>query len=535
MCTAAKEKHTKRHSMGHTCKKLAIDIAKCIFIQIHWFIDCIIEFIFSLYYDTKVQRVPPVSNKLLLDSTLELAKKIREKKVTAEEVVKACIERCKEVNGLLNSVVEDRYEDAIKQAKEVDVMLKDEKLDIEELEKTKPLLGVPFTTKESNEAKGMLHSMGTLSRKGHRSDEDATVIENVKKAGAIIIGKTNIPELNQWIESRNKVYGQTNNPYNTTRTVGGSSGGDASIVAACGVPFAVGSDIGGSVRIPSACNGVFGLKPSEGMTSLKGIGLRKKVYEDSMAEVGPLCKKAEDLELLTKILSGTFLKTSLDNSSVNLKDLNIFYQESSGDLRASKLSSAASKALSKAVRHFEQVTGNATKVKLPGSEYSYRLWRYWMTQEDADFKTDLTNGNGRTSAVAEITKILKGNNEITLAALLKLIDHDIFPQEKGEWARAVTSTMKEYLLEKLKDNGVLLYPTFNSARYHYASFVSPFSFGYWAIFNVLKLPVCQVPMGLDDSGLPVGVQVVAAPNNDKLCIAVAKELERVFGGWVPPS
>lgn len=97
------------------------------------------------------------------------------------------------------------------------------------------------------------------------------------------------------------------------------------------------------------------------MTSLKGIGLRKKDYEDSMAEAGPLCKKAEDLELLTKVMSGTFLKTSLD-SSVNLKDLNIFYQESSGDLRASKLSSAASKALSKAVRHFEQVTGNATKV-----------------------------------------------------------------------------------------------------------------------------------------------------------------------------
>lgn len=79
----------------------------------------------------------------------------REKKVTAEEVVRACIERCKEVNGLLNSVVEDRYEDAIKQAKEVDEMLKDENLNIEELEKTKPLLGVPFTTKESNEAKGI--------------------------------------------------------------------------------------------------------------------------------------------------------------------------------------------------------------------------------------------------------------------------------------------------------------------------------------------------------------------------------------------
>lgn len=99
------------------------------------------------------------------------------------------------------------------------------------------------------------------------------------------------------------------------------------------------------------------------MTSLKGIGLRKEVYLDSMAEAGPLCKRAEDLELLTRIMAGSFLKTSL-NTSVNLKDLNIFYQESSGDLRASKLSSAAHNALMKAARYLEQVTGSTTKVNL---------------------------------------------------------------------------------------------------------------------------------------------------------------------------
>lgn len=203
--------------------------------------------------------------------------------------------------------------------------------------------------------------MGTLSRKGHRSEEDATVIEYIKNAGAILIGKTNIPELNQWIESRNKVYGQTSNPYNTTRCVGGSSGGDGAIVAACGVPFAVGSDIGGSIRIPAACNGIFGLKPSEGMTSLKGIGLRTKPYLDSMAEAGPLCKKAEDLELLTKIMIGPHIKISLD-TDIDIKNVNVFYQENSGDIRASKLSSAARRALSKAVEHLEQVSGSAVKV-----------------------------------------------------------------------------------------------------------------------------------------------------------------------------
>lgn len=99
------------------------------------------------------------------------------------------------------------------------------------------------------------------------------------------------------------------------------------------------------------------------MISLKGIGLRKEVYPDSMAEAGPLCKKAEDLELLLKIISGPFLKHPLD-SPVDIKKLNIFYQESSGDLRASKLSYATRNALAKAVKHLEQVTGSATKVNL---------------------------------------------------------------------------------------------------------------------------------------------------------------------------
>ncbi|XP_058799780.1 fatty-acid amide hydrolase 2 isoform X2 [Phymastichus coffea] len=518
-----------------TFKKLLLEIVKCIFIQVHWLIDYIIDFLFGLYYDTKAQKVPPVKNKLLLESTISIAKKIREKKITAEEVVRNFIERCREVNGLLNAIVEERYEDALKEAKEVDKMLSEENLTVEHLEKYMPLLGVPFTTKESNEAKGLLHSMGTLSRKGHRSDQDADVIGYVKKAGAIIIGKTNIPELNQWIESRNKVYGQTNNPYNTTRGVGGSSGGDGAIVTSCGVPFAIGSDIGGSIRIPAACNGVFGLKPSEGYTSLVGIGLRREACLDSMAEAGPLCKKAEDLELLLKVISGSYLKAPLDVNSVNLKNINIFYQENSDDIRASKLSCAARNALSRAIQHMEQITGCATKIKLPGTEYSYRLWRYWMTQENCDFPTDLTNNNGKTTAAAEICKLLKGNGEVTLAAIIKLIDLDYFPKENPEWAKNITDIMKSYIVEKLKDNGVLLYPTFNSARYHCAPFSSPFSFGYWAIFNVLKVPVCQVPMGLDDKGLPVGIQVVAAPNSDKLCIAVAKELENGCGGWVPPS
>lgn len=106
--------------------------------------------------------------------------------------------------------------------------------------------------------------MGMIRRRNHRSTSDATVVSNLKNAGGILIAKTNIPELNLWVESRNKLYGQTCNPYNTTRTVGGSSGGEGAITAACGSALSIGSDIGGSTRMPAFYNGVFGMKPSEG-------------------------------------------------------------------------------------------------------------------------------------------------------------------------------------------------------------------------------------------------------------------------------
>lgn len=159
-----------------------------------------------------------------------------------------------------------------------------------------------------------------------------------------------------------------------------------------------------------------------------------------------------------------------------------------------------------------------------------------MTQEDGDFKYDITNRSSRTSAKAEIGKLLNGQCELTLAAIFKLIDEDVFPKENDEWARSVTTNMRKFLLDKLGDNGVLFYPSSPfPAGYHYSTFLRPFNFGYWCLFNVLRLPVCQVPLGLDEQGLPVGIQVVAAPYNDHLCLAVASELELEFGGWVPPS
>ncbi|KAG5322122.1 FAAH2 hydrolase, partial [Acromyrmex heyeri] len=489
--------------MLHFAKKWCWNFFQCMIVQLHFIFDNIVDFAFGMYYDKKAKKVPPVKNKLLLESAVSLAEKIRTKKITSEEIVKAYIERCKEVNDLINAVVESRYLDAIEEAKAVDAMI-EKGVDLEKIKITQPFLGVPFTTKESNRVKGLIHSMGLLSRRNHRAEEDATTVRFFKEAGAILIATTNIPELLLWTESRNNVYGQTNNPYNTTRTVGGSSGGDAAIVSASGVPFALTSDIGGSTRLPAFCNGLFGYKPSEGLTPVAGVGLREKDYPDTMCTVGPICRKAEDLI--------PFLKILVVNNT----------------MRAT---------LMRAVQHFEELTGSATKIKIPGSEYSFKLWRYCMShEEDINFKLDITNRKYVSSACGEIYNLLTGNSQITFSAIIKLIDEDFFPRENAEWAKNTIAKAKQFLTEKLSDNGVLFYPSAPfSASYHYSAFLRPFNFSYWCLFNVLRFPTCQVPLGLDKQGLPVGIQVVAAPYNDHLCFAVAKELETAFGGWVPPS
>ncbi|XP_014467904.1 PREDICTED: fatty-acid amide hydrolase 2-like [Dinoponera quadriceps] len=536
MCTSLKKQDASQSkNIVKYTKKVCFSILKYWIIQLHYFLDYIIDFVFGIYYDKKAKKVPSVKDPLLLESAVSLAEKIRTRQITSECVVKAYIKRCKEVNGMINAVVEERYLDAIEEAKVVDAMIENG-INIEMIKIKQPYLGVPFTTKESNEAKGMIHSMGIIRRRNIRSEKDATVVGYLKDAGGILIAKTNVPELNLWVESRNKVYGQTNNPYNTTRTVGGSSGGEGAIIAACGAAISIASDIGGSTRIPAFYNGLFGHKPSERLTPVAGIGLRKKDYPDSMVVAGPLCKKAEDLTPLLKVLIGAKISMLKLDDPVNLKDLKVFYQENSGDLRASKVNKAMRATLRKAVEHFKELTGSATMIEIPGSEYSILLWKHWMNREGFNFKLEITGREYVTSAKRELYNYITGSSEITFAAIVKMMDEDFLPKPNAKWAEDVTKKTKEFLADKLGDDGVLFYPSGPfPAVYHYSSFLRPFNFGYFCLFNALRFPVCQVPMGLDEHGLPVGIQVIAAPYNDHLCIAVAKELERAFGGWVPPS
>ena len=183
----------------------------------------------------------PLHDYLKLSATT-LASKIRRLEITVEELLQVFIERIKSVNSSINAVVADRFIDALAEAREIDEMLRemteDQRMNLKEV---KPFLGVPFTAKESFALTGLPNSGGLVARKDLTATEDAVVVRRLRQAGAIPVGVSNCSELCMWWESANRVYGRTCNPFNKSKIVGGSSGGEGAVIGAAGSVFGVGS------------------------------------------------------------------------------------------------------------------------------------------------------------------------------------------------------------------------------------------------------------------------------------------------------
>src|SRR5712664_4988443 len=210
----------------------------------------------------------------------ELADAIRSKKLSSRVIVEAHLERIAKVNPKLNAVVQLTAEAARKEADEADAALARGEI-------KGPLHGVPITIKDTLETTGVICTGGTKGRANYVPKTDATAVARLRAAGAIFLGKTNVPELAGAIESDNLVYGRTNNPYDLTRTLGGSSGGEAAIIAAGGSPLGLGTDAGGSIRIPAHFCGLAAIKPTSGRVPRTGqfplpLGARNPVFHVSL-------------------------------------------------------------------------------------------------------------------------------------------------------------------------------------------------------------------------------------------------------------
>jgi amidase len=232
-------------------------------------------------------------NEILFNSALNLANDIQSGKITSRQVVSAFIAQIEKENSSYNAVVLLNKEAALKRAEEADAALAAGEM-------WGKLHGLPITVKDNFKTKNIITTAGYPPLRNSVPDVDAEVVKLLLAEGAIIIGKTNLSVLAMDMQADNPVFGKTNNPWDTTRTSGGSSGGCAAALSSGMTPLTFGNDLAGSIRLPSAYCGVFGFKPSFGTVSLKGIQTDPKEPTDglkTLAVAGPLARDIDDLVL----------------------------------------------------------------------------------------------------------------------------------------------------------------------------------------------------------------------------------------------
>ncbi|XP_035438635.2 fatty-acid amide hydrolase 2-B isoform X1 [Spodoptera frugiperda] len=490
------------------------------------------------------RRLPPITNPVLLKSAAELAASVRNGEISSEELVTVFINRVKEVNPYLNAVVEERYRAAIEDARAIDRWIVEAKKSgsFEDLVKEKPLLGVPFTVKESCSLAGLSNSVGCLENAGRRATADGGVVSLVKKAGAIPLLVSNTPELCLGWETTNLLRGTTNNPYCMNRTPGGSSGGEAALLASGASALSVASDIAGSIRLPAAFCGVFGHKPTPGVISIEGhIPTLSDEQFPRFLTVGPMTRRADDLPLLMSVMAGPHNTLNLDKP-VDMREVKVHYMlEATNALALLRVDRCIRDAVRNAVAYLEKECGSTVcqeKFKDLEDSVEISVSVFFAMKDIPNLMQDPANPKRDKSLVVELIKYMFGGGSRSLQGLsFSLINrsHLFIPEARSGYYHARANKLREQMEQTLGDNGVLIYPVFiGQAHHHNQVFLKASGVMYTMVFNILGMPATTVPMGLY-KGLPVGVQVIAAPNQDRLCLAVAKQLEIGFGGWKPPQ
>ncbi|KAK4873935.1 hypothetical protein RN001_013295 [Aquatica leii] len=525
-------------------KKLIKQYTKAAINLLHRFIELIARCLFKLIYGTTGEKMPPIKDLLLLESATSIAYKIRTKKVSSVQVLNSCIERIKEINPLLNCIVANRFEDALKEAQAADDLIKSGKLSEEDLARNKPFLGVPFTTKDCIAVKGMIHTSGLYTRQKVIAEEDADVIARLRNVGAIPIALTNVSELCMWWESANTLHGRTNNPYDTNRIVGGSSGGEGCNQAAAGSIFGIGSDIGGSIRMPAFFNGVFGHKPSKAIISQKGqYPIPVSEIQRDMLGLGPICRRAEDLLPIFKIIVNKEAEPKLKlDEKVNVKNIKFYYQDSDiKGVMVSPIQPEIKNLFKKITIYLKKAHKIETqKVTIERLRNSVSMWMTGMKPgKGPSFGEQLANFNGSINIPFELIKCCFRISKHTFVGIITAILDKFTPtpeNPKHIYMAQECGALHNELSDLMGDDGVFLFPSHpTAAPYHNEPLIKPLNFIYTGVINVLGFPATHCPLGLDSHGLPIGIQVVANVNNDRLCMAVAEELEKAFGGWVPPA
>ncbi len=449
-----------------------------------------------------------------------MAKLICSGEISSAELMAAHLEQIERINPALNAVTDLLADSALRQAKAADVMLASGGL-------CGPLHGVPFSIKDSIEVEGRTSTAGTIGRNNAAPAlEDATVVQRLRSAGGIPIARTNLPDLLFAFESDNLIFGRSNNPYDLSRTPGGSSGGESALIAACGSPLGLGSDAAGSVRVPAAFCGITSIKPTQGRLPRTGHVPPASGWVAGLWQIGPMARRVEDLLVALQLLAG---EDGRDFSappvplieSTRSQQTRIAFFTYNGIARCAPEIEGA---IWRCADFLSQTGMPVEECRPPCVEQAFELELSLLGADGADAVDSYLQAAGSS----QIHPLLVGfldrlrpfrANSSELASRWALWD---------EYRAAMARFFEQY--------DALLCPVYTQPALPHGDSLKPGNFegfSYTMAWNVAGAPAATVRCA-EWKGLPINVQVVTKPWSDLLALEICQMIEAQFGGWCAP-
>jgi len=467
-------------------------------------------------------------SEIIFGTIAEIAAGIREKKFSPVEVVEAHLERVAALQPTLNAFVHLDAEGARKQARAAEAALM-------RVDGVGPLHGVPLTIKSCIDAAGWPAPAGSLLRKDYVAQTDAPLVARLRAAGAIVLGNTNAPEYLMAYETDNLLNGKTSNPWNLERSAGGSSGGEAAAIASGCSAGGVGSDGGGSIRVPAHFCGICGLKPTPGRIPSTGHFPAGGGAFGWIGVVGPMARTVADVRALFEVMAGPdagdALSAPVPVRAVKEKEIRGLRV---GILESDALGAATPATAAAVARAASLLSAQGFVVetkRLRGLDRAIELWWYFFGPVIADLIRQGTVGHEEALSpmLREFVAVATGDMTLTYEGFLKAC---------GE-----RDSLRAEILRQMDEVTILLSPVSAGPAFRHGegnwrigereNYRDTMRYSQW--LNLAGFPGVAVPVGMSGDGLPIGVQVIGRPYEEELILAVAEALEKARGPWEIPK
>ncbi len=438
--------------------------------------------------------------------------------LSSRELTQQYLQRIEAVNGRINAVVAMEPEKALADADKADrSRAKGDR---------RPLLGLPVTIKDSIEVEGMVSAGGSFAREGYRPKRDAPVVKRLRGAGAIILAKTNCAERSASYETDNVIYGRTNNPIDTERTPGGSSGGEAALSAADATPLGLGADGGGSIRVPAHFCGVVGLRPTVGRVPETGLwpSTRASGYMDLVC-VGPIARCVEDVALGFEAIIGPDAEDPYsvpvalrDYREMETRELRVGYFI---DLPGVPITPGTVETMRNTIELLARVGMQIREIQPPLEPNATELFFQMIWADGGELvRSDVAGANGKHVRLFQEYLDVQRNYALDAAGWFRV-------QRQFHDLRARIRRLMEEV-------DVIVCPVAGGPASKHGmppadlpedEYASSRAFDYVNLLSIGGLPSASVPAG-QEGGLPIGVQISAAPFREDIVLAVASVVEK---------